>query len=110
MCYEAEENENEPDSTEMEKLEEKEESTMRTLRIFLRNIVTRLAQDKRFKEFTRPVDLEEVPDYLDVVDNPMDMSTIMCKIDSHEYQTVRDMLQGAGSHLQNIRPKNYSYN
>ena len=48
---------------ENEKVEEKEESTMRTLRIFLRNIITRLAQDKRFKEFTRPVDEEEVPDY-----------------------------------------------
>ena len=32
---------------------------MRTLRIFLRNIVTLLAQDKRFKEFTRPVDIEQ---------------------------------------------------
>ena len=94
MCYEVEEKDKESTVTEVEKIEESEESTMRTLRIFLRNIVTRLAQDKRFKEFTKPVDLEEVPDYQKVVEHPMDLSTIMCKIDSHQYQTVKDMLEG----------------
>ena len=36
---------------EIDLVEQKEESTMRTLRIFLRNCVTMLAKDQRFKEF-----------------------------------------------------------
>ena len=79
--------------SELSQVEQKEEATMRTLRIFLRNVVTRLAQDKRFKEFTKPVDIEEIPDYYDIVENPMDLSMIMVNIDEHQYETVNDMLE-----------------
>ena len=58
-----------------------------------RNIITRLAQDKRFKEFTKPVDEAELPDYYEIIENPMDLSKIMVKIDEHQYETVDDMLQ-----------------
>lgn len=34
---------------ELEKIEHAEESTMRSLRLFLRDVLTRLAQDRRFK-------------------------------------------------------------
>ena len=34
---------------ELEKIELAEESTMRSLRLFLRDVLTRLAQDRRFK-------------------------------------------------------------
>lgn len=42
------------------RLEEQEEDTLRELRLFLRDVTNRLSQDKRFKAFTKPVDLEEV--------------------------------------------------
>lgn len=45
---------------EMQRLEEQEEDTLRELRLFLRDVTNRLSQDKRFKAFTKPVDLEEV--------------------------------------------------
>lgn len=45
---------------ETRKLEEQEEDTLRELRLFLRDVTNRLSQDKRFKAFTKPVDLEEV--------------------------------------------------
>lgn len=45
---------------ETQRLEEQEEDTLRELRLFLRNVTNRLSQDKRFKAFTKPVDLEEV--------------------------------------------------
>lgn len=45
---------------EQQLLEDQEEDTLRELRLFLRDVTNRLAQDKRFKVFTRPVDLEEV--------------------------------------------------
>ncbi|XP_077863535.1 ATPase family AAA domain-containing protein 2-like [Saccoglossus kowalevskii] len=77
---------------EIKKLEQQEEVTMRELRLFLRSILTRLASDKKFKLFIRPVDLEEVPDYLDVISNPMDMSTMMKKIDLHQYCNIKEFL------------------
>lgn len=46
---------------EAKRLEEQEEDTLRELRLFLRDVTTRLSTDKRFKAFTKPVDLEEVP-------------------------------------------------
>lgn len=45
---------------ETQRLEEQEEDTLRELRLFLRDVSNRLSQDKRFKAFTKPVDLEEV--------------------------------------------------
>lgn len=45
---------------ETKRLEEHEEDTLRELRLFLRDVTTRLSTDKRFKAFMKPVDLEEV--------------------------------------------------
>ncbi|KAL1259935.1 hypothetical protein QQF64_010512 [Cirrhinus molitorella] len=78
---------------EMQKLEEQEEDTLRELRLFLRDVTNRLAQDKRFKAFTKPVDTEEVPDYTTVIKQPMDLSTVLSKIDLHKYDTVAAFLQ-----------------
>ncbi|XP_060756226.1 ATPase family AAA domain-containing protein 2-like [Neoarius graeffei] len=77
---------------EQQKLEEQEEDTLRELRLFLRDVTNRLAQDKRFKAFTKPVDTEEVPDYTTVIKQPMDLSTVLTKIDLHKYVTVKDYL------------------
>uniref|UniRef100_A0A8C1WZQ3 ATPase family AAA domain-containing protein 2 n=1 Tax=Cyprinus carpio TaxID=7962 RepID=A0A8C1WZQ3_CYPCA len=78
---------------EMQKLEEQEEDTLRELRLFLRDVTNRLAQDKRFKAFTKPVDIEEVPDYTTVIKQPMDLSTVLSQIDLHKYETVAAYLQ-----------------
>ncbi|CAM4495831.1 unnamed protein product [Lepidochelys olivacea] len=78
---------------EVKRLEEQEEDTLRELRIFLRNVTHRLAVDKRFRAFTKPVDLDEVPDYVTVIKQPMDLSTVICKIDLHQYLTARDYLR-----------------
>ena len=45
---------------ELQKARHDEENTMRELRIFLRDVNAKLFQDRRFKEFTKPVDLIEV--------------------------------------------------
>ncbi|XP_073782714.1 ATPase family AAA domain-containing protein 2 isoform X1 [Danio rerio] len=78
---------------ELQKLEEQEEDTLRELRLFLRDVTNRLAQDKRFKAFTKPVDTEEVPDYTTVIKQPMDLSTVLSKIDLHKYETVAAYLE-----------------
>ncbi|XP_069847457.1 ATPase family AAA domain-containing protein 2 isoform X1 [Dipodomys merriami] len=78
---------------EVKRLEEQEEDTFRELRIFLRNVTHRLAIDKRFRVFTKPVDPDEVPDYVTVIKQPMDLSSMISKIDLHKYLTVKDYLR-----------------
>ncbi|CAL8313378.1 unnamed protein product [Lota lota] len=77
---------------EQRRLVEQEENTLRELRLFLRDVTKRLATDKRFSIFSKPVDIEEVTDYLDVIRQPMDLSTIMTKIDTHRYLTTKEFL------------------
>ena len=45
---------------EQRKLNEQEEDTLRELRIFLRDILSKLGREKKFGIFTKPVDIEEV--------------------------------------------------
>uniref|UniRef100_T1G505 Bromo domain-containing protein n=1 Tax=Helobdella robusta TaxID=6412 RepID=T1G505_HELRO len=40
--------------------------------------------------FHKPVDVKEVPDYLDIVSCPMDFSTMKKKIQSQQYFHLRD--------------------
>lgn len=60
---------------ESRRLDEQEEDTLRELRLFLRDVTNRLSQDKRFKAFTKPVDLEEVavhvPHFLSLNSSPI---------------------------------------
>ncbi|NWW48560.1 ATAD2 protein, partial [Pedionomus torquatus] len=78
---------------ELKQLEEQEEDTLRELRIFLRDVTHRLAVDRRFRAFTKPVDSEEVPDYDAVIKQPMDLSSVLSKIDLHQYLTAGDFLK-----------------
>ncbi|KAM6994457.1 ATPase family AAA domain-containing protein 2 [Tautogolabrus adspersus] len=78
---------------ETQRLEEQEEDTLRELRLFLRDVTNRLSLDKRFKAFTKPVDLEEVPDYAEVIKKPMDLSTVLSNVDLHKYATVKEFHQ-----------------
>ncbi|XP_062858315.1 ATPase family AAA domain-containing protein 2B [Trichomycterus rosablanca] len=78
---------------EQKRLEEQEDNTLRELRLFLRDVTKRLATDKRFQVFSKPVDIEEVSDYLEVIKEPMDLSAIMAKIDTHKYITAKDFMK-----------------
>jgi len=49
-----------PQEEEVGMLEEEEEDTLRELRIFLRDVTHRLATDRRFREFAKPVDPQKV--------------------------------------------------
>lgn len=42
--------------------------------------------------FTKPVDIQEVPDYLTIIKQPMDLETMMTKIDLHRYVCAQDFL------------------
>ncbi|KAG8124327.1 hypothetical protein E2320_019810 [Naja naja] len=73
--------------TEKQRMEDQEENTLRELRLFLRDVTKRLATDKRFNIFSKPVS-----DYLEVIKEPMDLSTIISKIDKHNYLSAKDFL------------------
>uniref|UniRef100_A0A8D0L9Z8 ATPase family AAA domain containing 2B n=1 Tax=Sphenodon punctatus TaxID=8508 RepID=A0A8D0L9Z8_SPHPU len=78
--------------SEKQRMEDQEENTLRELRLFLRDVTKRLATDKRFNIFSKPVDIEEVSDYLEVIKEPMDLSTVITKIDKQNYLTAKDFL------------------
>lgn len=46
----------------------------------------------RFFMFTKPVDTEEVPDYNLIIKQPMDLETMMTKIDMNCYLCAREFL------------------
>ncbi|XP_047735925.1 ATPase family AAA domain-containing protein 2 isoform X2 [Hyalella azteca] len=77
---------------ELQRLIELEESKLRELRIFLRQICAKLARNRQFITFTEPVDVEEFPDYRSIITKPMDLETMMSKIDRHEYTCAQDFL------------------
>ncbi|XP_037549408.1 ATPase family AAA domain-containing protein 2 [Nematolebias whitei] len=83
------------------RLEEQEEDVLRELRLFLRNVTERLMLDRRFKAFTKPVDIEEIPDYLLVIKKPMDLSTLLSNIDEQKYVTVSEFVSDADLIWQN---------
>lgn len=78
---------------ELRKLQEHEESTLTELRLFLRDTLNKLGRDRKFFIFTKPVDIEDVPDYYDIIKKPMDLSTMMSKIDLHQYQSVKEFME-----------------
>ncbi|KYM86428.1 ATPase family AAA domain-containing protein 2, partial [Atta colombica] len=80
--------------TEEEKqiMYEKDEISLRELRIFLREICAKLARNRQFFMFTKPVDTEEVPDYNLIIKQPMDLETMMTKIDMNCYLCAREFL------------------
>lgn len=51
--------------------------------------------------FTEPVDVEEVPDYMDVVTHPMDLSTMRTKLREGKYATLDDMENDFNLMIQN---------
>ncbi|XP_071898654.1 ATPase family AAA domain-containing protein 2 [Anas platyrhynchos] len=82
-----------PQEEEVGMLEEEEEDTLRELRIFLRDVTHRLATDRRFREFAKPVDPQKVPDYATRIKEPMDLSTVLTQIDSCQYPAAGDYLK-----------------
>lgn len=42
--------------------------------------------------FTKPVDVNEVPDYRVIIKRPMDLETMMTNIDLHVYNSAQEFL------------------
>nr|XP_049617278.1 bromodomain-containing protein 1 isoform X2 [Syngnathus scovelli] len=53
--------------------------------ILLRAVLDQLVSKDQARIFTQPVDVDEVPDYLDHIKRPMDFSTMRQRIDAQKY-------------------------
>lgn len=60
-----------------------------------REVLERLAADSFADIFLEPVDMDDFPDYDDIIDNPMDLGTVRQRLDDRKYQSpeqfARDM-------------------
>ncbi|XP_053310219.1 bromodomain and PHD finger-containing protein 3-like [Spea bombifrons] len=56
--------------------------------IFLKSTLDMLEEKDKAKIFTEPVNLKEVPDYMDFVPQPMDFSTMRHKLECHRYYSL----------------------
>uniref|UniRef100_A0A3B1KFC0 Bromodomain and PHD finger containing 3 n=1 Tax=Astyanax mexicanus TaxID=7994 RepID=A0A3B1KFC0_ASTMX len=56
-----------------------------------RSILDQLQEKDSAEIFAQPVDLKEVPDYLEFVSQPMDFSTMRSKLEAHKYRSILDL-------------------
>ncbi|KAL7828852.1 hypothetical protein SRHO_G00324860 [Serrasalmus rhombeus] len=56
-----------------------------------RSTLEQLQEKDAAQIFAQPVDLKEVPDYLEFISQPMDFSTMRSKLESHKYRTLSDL-------------------
>ena len=70
---------------EEKRLKRKEAALLRELRIFLRDIWTKIHRENKFFMFRMPVNTDEVDDYLKYVKTPMDFESMHVKLDDGEY-------------------------
>ncbi|KAJ4776886.1 DNA-binding bromodomain-containing protein [Rhynchospora pubera] len=54
----------------------------------LKFVLDRLQKKDSYGVFSEPVDPEELPDYFDIIENPMDFGTVRKKLDKGEYATL----------------------
>uniref|UniRef100_A0A8C1Q5L6 Bromodomain and PHD finger containing, 3b n=1 Tax=Cyprinus carpio TaxID=7962 RepID=A0A8C1Q5L6_CYPCA len=59
--------------------------------VLLRSTLEQLQEKDTAKIFAQPVNLKEVPDYLEFIAHPMDFSTIKSKLEAHKYRSVTDL-------------------
>uniref|UniRef100_A0A3Q0S260 Bromodomain and PHD finger containing 3 n=1 Tax=Amphilophus citrinellus TaxID=61819 RepID=A0A3Q0S260_AMPCI len=59
--------------------------------VLLRSTLDQLQEKDTAQIFAQPVDIKEVPDYLEFISNPIDFSTMRSKLESHSYRSVADL-------------------
>lgn len=56
-------------------------------------VCCRILYDKRFSVFHYPVTDEDAPNYRSIIQNPMDIATLLQRVDSGQYFTCSSFLQ-----------------
>ncbi|KAK7053438.1 histone acetyltransferase [Paramarasmius palmivorus] len=84
------------------------ESLRRTIpksgdRVFMEHVLRDLQNHNQSWPFTHPVNFEDVPDYLNIIKEPMDFSTMEHKLDNNQYETVEDFIDDCQLIFNNAR-------
>ncbi|OVA11063.1 Bromodomain [Macleaya cordata] len=95
-----------PKASELRAQAEAEQHALRRLRMCLRDVCNRILYDKRFSAFHYPVMDEEAPNYRSIIQNPMDMATILQRVDSGHYITCSAFVQDVDLILKNAKVYN----
>ncbi|XP_026865797.2 bromodomain and PHD finger-containing protein 3 isoform X1 [Electrophorus electricus] len=59
--------------------------------ILQRSTLDQLQEKDAAQIFAEPVDVKEVPDYLEFISQPMDFSTMKSKLEAHKYRSLSDL-------------------
>uniref|UniRef100_A0A8C6T375 Bromodomain and PHD finger containing, 3b n=1 Tax=Neogobius melanostomus TaxID=47308 RepID=A0A8C6T375_9GOBI len=59
--------------------------------MLLRSTLDQLQEKDTIQIFAQPVNIKEVPDYLEFISKPMDFSTMRSKLENHLYRSVPDL-------------------
>ncbi|KAF8566892.1 hypothetical protein P879_03835 [Paragonimus westermani] len=78
---------------ELLEIERAEAQLFRRLRQVLRRVVAHLARHRRFAVFTRPVQVDEAPDYYEVIKRPMDLGSVRDRIDARQYTNAEEFMK-----------------
>nr|XP_023883976.1 ATPase family AAA domain-containing protein At1g05910-like isoform X1 [Quercus suber] len=95
-----------PKVSELKAKVEAEQHALRRLRMCLRDVCNRVLYDKRFSAFHFPVLDEDAPNYRSVIQNPLDMSTLLQRVDSGQYITCSTFAQEVDLIVSNAKAYN----
>ncbi|XVF29263.1 hypothetical protein REPUB_Repub15cG0106000 [Reevesia pubescens] len=95
-----------PKVSELKAKVEAEQHALRRLRMCLRDVCNRILYDKRFSVFHYPVTDEDAPNYRTIIQNPMDIATLLQRVDSGQYLTGSAFLQDVDLIVTNAKAYN----
>ncbi|KAK7341585.1 hypothetical protein VNO80_24520 [Phaseolus coccineus] len=95
-----------PKVSELKAKVEAEQHALRRLRMCLRDICNRILYDKRFNAFHCPVSDEDAPNYRSIIQNPIDMATILQHVDNGQYITCAAFMQDINLIVSNAKAYN----
>uniref|UniRef100_A0A1D1Z3E2 ATPase family AAA domain-containing protein At1g05910 n=1 Tax=Anthurium amnicola TaxID=1678845 RepID=A0A1D1Z3E2_9ARAE len=82
-----------PKASELRAQAEAEQHALRRMRMCLRDVCNRILYDKRFSVFHYPVTDEDAPNYRSIIQTPMDIATILQRVDCGHYVTRASFLR-----------------
>ncbi|KAB2039579.1 hypothetical protein ES319_D02G019500v1 [Gossypium barbadense] len=95
-----------PKVSELKAKVEAEQHAIRRLRMCLRDVCNRILYDKRFSAFHYPVTDEDAPNYRSIIQNPMDVATLLQRVDSGQYLTCSAFVQDVDLIVTNAKAYN----
>lgn len=93
-------------ASELRAKAEAEQHALRRLRMCLRDVCNRILYDKRFIAFHYPVMDEDAPNYRSIIHSPMDMATVLQRVDCGKYLTCLGFLQDIDLIVSNAKTYN----